>query len=192
VGLQVSAPPASPALRGEMKRVAIAGVLSRTGARLCRAESGLDSSGSEEIMSSSTKLYNQGGKTVLRHKTRAGIPWADRASQLMNGKNLQEDVPDVAFGNRKSSEARTPCRSSRDLTRTGEAGSRLPESWPRTVLDMLIVIDRRSGTIPLHAAGRITLFEIDSPGDTEISGGAPHILVLHRGDGDPCKTAGCS
>jgi len=61
--------------------------------------SSLDPSGSEEIMELLDEL-NQEGKTVIisTHDVELAYPWADRVILLLNGRILQEDVPDVAFG----------------------------------------------------------------------------------------------
>jgi len=87
---------------GEKKRVAIAGVLAMDPDLLVLDEptSGLDPSGSEDIMDLLDEL-NHEGKTVIisTHDVELAYPWADRAILILEGKILQEDIPEVAFGN---------------------------------------------------------------------------------------------
>jgi cobalt/nickel transport system ATP-binding protein len=61
--------------------------------------SGLDPSGSEDIMELLDEL-NHGGKTVIisTHDVELAYPWADRAILLLEGRILQEGIPEVAFG----------------------------------------------------------------------------------------------
>src|SRR5512139_3828135 len=90
---------------GEKKRVAIAGVLAMNPDVLIFDEptSGLDPSGSEDIMELLDELNNE-GKTIIisTHDVELAYPWADRAILMLGGKILQEDVPEVAFGNPES------------------------------------------------------------------------------------------
>ena len=87
---------------GEKKRVAIAGVLAMDPDVLVLDEptSGLDPSGSEDIMELLDEL-NHEGKTIIisTHDVELAYPWADRAILMLGGKILQEDIPEVAFGN---------------------------------------------------------------------------------------------
>jgi len=87
---------------GEKKRVAIAGVLAMDPDVLVFDEptSSLDPSGSEDIMELLDEL-NQEGKTIVisTHDVELAYPWAHRAILLTDGRILQEDVPDIAFGN---------------------------------------------------------------------------------------------
>jgi cobalt/nickel transport system ATP-binding protein len=89
---------------GEKKRVAIAGVLAMDPDVLVFDEptSGLDPSGSEDIMELLDELHHQ-GKTIIisTHDIELAYPWADRAILLLEGKILQEAIPDVAFGRPK-------------------------------------------------------------------------------------------
>lgn len=131
---------------GEKKRVAIAGVLAMDPDMLVFDEptAGLDPSGSEDIMDLLDEL-NQEGKTVIisTHDIELVYPWADRAILMLEGRILQEDVPEVAFGNpdliRK---ARLSMPTLLELY--GEIARRgldLPEQKPRTVLEMMNALD---------------------------------------------------
>jgi len=159
---------------GEKKRVAIAGVLAMDPDVLVFDEptSGLDPSGSEDIMELLEEL-NQQGKTVIisTHDIELAYPWADRAILLLNGKILQEDVPDVAFGNQEMvRKARLSVPTLLELYLELERrGFRLPERRPRTVLDMINVIDRAFRNKPCYTEpGRIALLDVDAPGDVDL------------------------
>ena len=161
---------------GEKKRVAIAGVLAMDPDVLVFDEptSGLDPSGSEDIMELLDEL-NQQGKTVIisTHDIELAYPWADRAILLLNGRILQEDVPDVAFGNPELvRKARLSMPTVLELyLELARRGFCLPERRPKTVLDMLNVIDRAFRNKPCYTQpGSITLFDIDSSHDTDIPG----------------------
>jgi cobalt/nickel transport system ATP-binding protein len=153
---------------GEKKRVAIAGVLAMDPDVLVFDEptAGLDPSGSEDIMDLLDEL-NQGGKTVIisTHDIELAYPWADRAILLLEGKILQEDIPDVAFGNPdviRKAHLSMPTL----LELHGEIARRgllLPERKPRTVLEMMQAIDMAFGTKPLPAeSGSITVGIVDT------------------------------
>src|SRR5512136_78170 len=90
---------------GEKKRVAIAGVLAMDPDVLVLDEptSGLDPSGSEDIMELLDELNNE-GKTIIisTHDVELASPWADRAILMLDVKILQEDIPEIAFGNPES------------------------------------------------------------------------------------------
>lgn len=158
---------------GEKKRVAIAGVLAMDPDILVFDEptSGLDPTGSEDIMELLEEL-NQQGKTVIisTHDIELAYPWADRAILLLNGKILQEDVPDVAFGSQELvRKAQLSMPTLLELYLELERrGFRLPERRPRTVLDMLNVIDRAFRNKPCYTEpGRITLLNVDTSWDAE-------------------------
>ncbi len=155
---------------GEKKRVAIAGVLAMDPDVLIFDEptSGLDPSGSEDIIELLDELNSQ-GKTIIisTHDIELAYPWADRAILLLEGKILQEDVPDVAFG--KPECVRKAHLSMPTLLELyfelQKRGFSLPERKPRTVLDMLNVIDRAFQNRPCYTEpGSITVFNVDSEG----------------------------
>ncbi len=159
---------------GEKKRVAIAGVLAMDPDILVFDEptSGLDPSGSEDIMELLDEL-NQRGKTVIisTHDIELAYPWADRAILLLNGKILQEDVPDVAFGDEELvRKARLSMPTLLELyCELERRGFVLPERKPRTVLDMINVMDRAFRNKPCYTEpGNISLFNVDSPGDVDL------------------------
>ena len=57
--------------------------------------SGLDPSGSEDLMELLDEL-NHDGKTIIisTHDVELAYPWAERAILLLNGRILEEDVPE--------------------------------------------------------------------------------------------------
>ena len=127
---------------GEKKRVAIAGVLSMDPDVLVLDEptSGLDPSGSEDIMELLDEL-NHEGKTIIisTHDVELAYPWAERAILILGGKILQEDIPEVAFGNpedirRAHLSLPTLLELHRELQKRGFL---LQGKKPRTVLDMM-------------------------------------------------------
>jgi cobalt/nickel transport system ATP-binding protein len=159
---------------GEKKRVAIAGVLAMDPDILVFDEptSGLDPSGSEDIMELLDEL-NQQGKTVIisTHDIELAYPWADRAILLLNGKILQEDVPDVAFGDPELvRKARLSMPTLLELyCELERRGFALPERKPRTVLDMINVMDRAFRNKPCYTEpGSITLFDVDAPSEVDL------------------------
>ncbi len=153
---------------GEKKRVAIAGVLAMDPDVLVFDEptAGLDPAGSEDIMDLLDEL-NQGGKTVIisTHDIELAYPWADRAILLLEGKILQEDIPEVAFGNpdlvRKARLSMpTLLELYGEIARRGLA---LPERKPRTVLEMMQALDTAFNTGPFRGTpGCITVGDIDT------------------------------
>jgi cobalt/nickel transport system ATP-binding protein len=158
---------------GEKKRVAIAGVLAMDPDVLVFDEptSGLDPSGSEDIMELLDELNNE-GKTIIisTHDVELAYPWADRVILMLGGKILQEDIPEVAFGNPES--VRLAHLSLPTLLELhGEMQNRgflLPGKKPRTVLDMMRCIEilfKRPGGIVLP--GTITVCNVDR--DEELS-----------------------
>ncbi len=127
---------------GEKKRVAIAGVLAMEPDVLVLDEptSGLDPSGSEDIMELLDEL-NHEGKTIIisTHDVELAYPWADRAILMLGGKILQEDIPEVAFGNpeylrRAHLSLPILLELHRELQKRGFL---LQDNKPRTVLDMM-------------------------------------------------------
>jgi cobalt/nickel transport system ATP-binding protein len=127
--------------------------------------SGLDPSGSEDIMELLDEL-NHGGKTLIisTHDVELAYPWADRAILMLEGKILQEDVPEIAFGNPESVRAAhlslpTLLELHMELQKRGVL---LEGKKPRTVLDMMHSIDTlfaysKSKPKP----GIITIFNVD-------------------------------
>ena len=152
---------------GEKKRVAIAGVLAMDPDVLVLDEptSGLDPSGSEDIMELLDEL-NHEGKTIIisTHDVELAYPWADRAILILGGKILQEDIPEVAFGNPEY--IRKAHLSSPTLLELhGELQKRgflLKGKKPRTVLEMMQCFDAiLKKTCSLTPTGTITLCNVD-------------------------------
>ncbi len=168
---------------GEKKRVAIAGVLAMNPDLLVLDEptSGLDPSGSEDIMELLDELNHQ-GKTIIiaTHDIELAYPWADRAILLLKGRILQEDVPDVAFGRQEYVRlARLSVPILLDLYfELVKRGFPVPERKPRTVLDMLNVIDRAFQNRPCYTEpGTISVIDVDSSPE----GPLPAWLAAHPG-----------
>jgi cobalt/nickel transport system ATP-binding protein len=160
---------------GEKKRVAIAGILAMDPDVLVFDEptSGLDPSGSEDIMELLDEL-NQQGKTIIisTHDIELAYPWAERAILLLNGKILQEDVPDVAFGDQDLvRKARLSIPTLLELYLELERrGFHLPGRKPRTVLDMINIMDRAFRNKPCYTEpGTISLVDVDSPNGVDLS-----------------------
>ncbi len=169
---------------GEKKRVAIAGVLAMDPDLLVFDEptSGLDPSGSEDIMELLDELNHQ-GKTIIisTHDIELAYPWADRAILLLEGRILQEAIPDVAFGRPEYvRQAHLSMPILLDIYfELEKRGYSLPDRKPRTVLDMLQVIDVAFKKTPCcHASpGTISVFDVDSsPHDS-----LPGWLASHQG-----------
>jgi cobalt/nickel transport system ATP-binding protein len=160
---------------GEKKRVAIAGVLAMDPDVLVFDEptSGLDPSGSEDLMELLDEL-NHDGKTVIisTHDVELAYPWADRAILLLDGRILEEDVPDVAFGNldhvrMAHLSVPTLLELSQEL---GKRGFAQPKRKPRSVLDMIHIIENlinRSGSNA--KPGSISVCNVDEERDTSIA-----------------------
>jgi cobalt/nickel transport system ATP-binding protein len=152
---------------GEKKRVAIAGVLAMDPDVLVFDEptSGLDPSGSEDLMELLDEL-NQEGKTVIisTHDVELAYPWADRAILLTDGQIIREDVPDVAFGNTKyvrmaHLSVPTLLELSAELAKRGFT---IPERKPRSVLDMVHIIESQAHGSRHHPGfGTITVCNVD-------------------------------
>ena len=152
---------------GEKKRVAIAGVLAMDPDVLVLDEptSGLDPSGSEDIMELLDEL-NHEGKTIIisTHDVELAYPWADRAILMLGGKILQEDIPEVAFGNpeyirRAHLSLPTLLELHRELQNRGFL---LQGKKPRTVLDMMHCFETVLKKTWCHARpGAITICNVD-------------------------------
>ncbi|NMB79000.1 MAG: ATP-binding cassette domain-containing protein [Methanomicrobiales archaeon] len=161
---------------GEKKRVAIAGVLAMDPDVLVFDEptSGLDPSGSEDIMELCDEL-NHEGKTIIisTHDVELAYPWADRAILMLKGKILQEDIPEVAFGNPESVRmAHLSLPMLLELhTELQNRGHALQGKKPRTVLDMMNCIEAlfeqsKKPTLP----GSITVCNADTDPDALLQG----------------------
>ncbi len=152
---------------GEKKRVAIAGVLAMDPDLLVFDEptSGLDPSGSEDLMELLDEL-NHDGKTIVisTHDVELAYPWADRAILLADGRIIREDVPDVAFGNPKYVRmAHLSVPTLLELSvELGKRGFAIPERKPRSVLDMVHIIENHLNKPPIHPSpGSITVCNVD-------------------------------
>jgi cobalt/nickel transport system ATP-binding protein len=169
---------------GEKKRVAIAGVLAMDPDVLVFDEptSGLDPSGSEDIMELLDELNHQ-GKTIIisTHDIELAYPWADRAILLLKGEILQEAIPDVAFGRPEYvRQAHLSMPILLDLYfELEKRGYSLPERKPRTVLDMLHVIDVAFRSTPTGQVtpGTISVYDVDSSAQDSV----PKWLASHPG-----------
>ena len=160
---------------GEKKRVAIAGVLAMDPDVLVFDEptSGLDPSGSEDLMELLDEL-NQEGKTVIisTQDVELAYPWADRAILLLDGRILQENVPDVAFGNpddvrRAHLSIPTLLELSQEL---GKRGFAQPERKPRSVLDMIHIIENLlNRSCNNSKMGTISVCDVDKECDTPLA-----------------------
>jgi len=166
---------------GEKKRVAIAGVLAMDPDVLVFDEptSGLDPSGSEDLMELLDEL-NHDGKTIIisTHDVELAYPWAERAILLMDGQIIREDVPDIAFGNTKvvrmaHLSVPTLLELSAEL---GKRGFPVPERKPRSVLDMVHIIENHlHGTCNHPSPGTILVGNVD-----ETAGGTLSAWVQAR------------
>lgn len=152
---------------GEKKRVAIAGVLAMDPDVLVFDEptSGLDPSGSEDIMELLDEL-NHDGKTIIisTHDVELAYPWADRVILMLGGKILQEDIPEVAFGNPESVRmAHLSVPTLLELHMELQKRGFLPNGKkPRTVLDMMHCIETMFGKSRSHRShGTITVCNVD-------------------------------
>nr|WP_321351527.1 ATP-binding cassette domain-containing protein [uncultured Methanoregula sp.] len=160
---------------GEKKRVAIAGVLAMDPEVLVFDEptSGLDPSGSEDLMELLDEL-NHDGKTIVisTHDVELAYPWADRAILLADGQIIREDVPDIAFGNTNyvrmaHLSVPTLLELSAELAKRGFA---IPERKPRSVLDMVHIIESHlHGSCCHPEPGTITVCNVDSVDSPAIS-----------------------
>jgi len=152
---------------GEKKRVAIAGVLAMDPDVLVLDEptSGLDPSGSEDIMELLDEL-NHEGKTIIisTHNVELAYPWADRAMLMLEGKILEEDIPEVAFGNPEYvRRAHLSLPTLLELhTELQKRGFHLQGKKPHTVLDMMHCIETMvEKTARYTKPGTITICNVD-------------------------------
>jgi cobalt/nickel transport system ATP-binding protein len=173
---------------GEKKKVAIAGVLAMDPDILVFDEptSGLDPSGSEDLMELLDELNNE-GKTLFisTHDVELAYPWADRVILLLDGKILEENVPTVAFGDPELvRKAHLSVPILLDLSQElGRRGFAQPEQKPRSVLDMIHVIENLLHGTCCHATpGIIYVFNMDT-------GEIASVLALIRDRPDLCVGA---
>jgi cobalt/nickel transport system ATP-binding protein len=161
---------------GEKKRVAIAGVLAMDPDVLVFDEptSGLDPSGSEDIMELLDEL-NHEGKTIIisTHDVELAYPWADRVILLLNGRILQEDIPEIAFGNPESvRKAHLSVPTLLELHQELQKRGHLKDERkrPRSVLDMMHCIETLllQRAIP-KACGTITVWNVDLGRDERLT-----------------------
>ena len=109
---------------------------------------------------------NHEGKTIVisTHDVELAYPWADRAILLADGQIIREDVPDVAFGNTKyvrmaHLSVPTLLELSAELAKRGFT---IPERKPRSVLDMVHIIENHLSKPYTHpSAGTITVCNVD-------------------------------
>jgi len=160
---------------GEKKRVAIAGVLAMDPDVLVFDEptSGLDPSGSEDLMELLDEL-NHEGKTIVisTHDVGLAYPWADRAILLADGQIIREDVPDVAFGNtRYVRMAHLSVPTLIELSvELGKRGFAIPERKPRSVLDMVHIIENHlHGSCCHPLPGTIAVCNVDREDTSSLS-----------------------
>jgi cobalt/nickel transport system ATP-binding protein len=153
---------------GEKKRVAIAGVLAMDPDVLVFDEptTGLDPSGSEDLMELLDEL-NHDGKTIIisTHDVELAYPWADRVILLADGRIIREDVPDVAFGNPtyvRMAHLSVPVLLELSVE-LEKRGFTIPERKPRSVLDMVHIIEHQHshGHCCHSAPGTITICNVD-------------------------------
>jgi len=160
---------------GEKKRVAIAGVLAMDPDVLVLDEptSGLDPSGSEDIMELLDEL-NHDGKTIIisTHNVELAYPWADRAILLLEGKILEEGVPQIAFGNPeyvRRAHLSLPILLELYMEMQ-KRGFQVQEKKPHTVLDMMHCIETvLHKTTRLIHPGTITVCNVDQDIQNTIS-----------------------
>jgi cobalt/nickel transport system ATP-binding protein len=152
---------------GEKKRVAIAGVLAMDPDVLVLDEptSGLDPSGSEDIMELLDEL-NHEGKTIIisTHNVELAYPWADRAILMLEGKILEEDIPEKAFGNPEYvRRAHLSLPTLLELhTELQKRGFHLQGKKPHTVLEMMHCIETMVEKTTRHTQpGTITVCNVD-------------------------------
>jgi len=132
---------------GEKKRVAIAGVLAMDPDLLVLDEptSSLDPAGSEDTMELLEELH-QAGKTIIlsTHDVELAYPWADRAILMRQGEILQEDVPEMAFGDPdlvRRARLSVPVLLELYLE-LARRGLPLPGKRPKTSLEMIHLIEQ--------------------------------------------------
>jgi cobalt/nickel transport system ATP-binding protein len=160
---------------GEKKRVAIAGVLAMHPDVLIFDEptTGLDPSGSEDIMELLDEL-NHEGKTIIisTHNVELAYPWADRAILLLEGKILEEDIPQIAFGNPdyvRRAHLSLPILLEL-YTEMHKRGFQVPDKKPHTVLDMMHCIETvLQKTSKYTRPGTITVCNVDQDNQDTLS-----------------------
>lgn len=151
---------------GEKKKVAIAGVLAMEPEVLVFDEptSSLDPAASAEIMELLDELNEQGTTIVIStHDIELIYPWADRAILMVKGRILQEDTPERAFGDREAVRtARLSAPLLLDLYQElANRGVSVPERRPRSVLEMLQVLDHAFAQGPPRVeVGRIRILDV--------------------------------
>ncbi len=152
---------------GEKKRVAIAGVLAMDPDVLVLDEptSGLDPSGSEDIMELLDEL-NHEGKTIIisTHNVELAYPWVDRAILMLEGKILEEGIPEKAFGNPEYvRRAHLSLPTLLELhIELQKRGFHLQGKKPHTVLDMMQTIETLfEKTYSSASPGAITMYNVD-------------------------------
>ena len=160
---------------GEKKRVAIAGVLAMDPDMLVFDEptSGLDPAGSEDLMELLDEL-NHAGKSVIisTHDVELAYPWADRAILMHQGRILQEDIPEIAFGNTEYVRmAHLSVPTLLDLhAELQKRGFNMTGKKPRTVLDMIHGIETLFEKSCCHAQpGSITICNVDQNNQQSLS-----------------------
>jgi cobalt/nickel transport system ATP-binding protein len=161
--------------------------------------SGLDPSGSEDLMELLDEL-NHDGKTIVisTHDVELAYPWADRAILLADGQIIREDVPDVAFGNTKyvrmaHLSVPTLLELSAEL---GKRGFIIPERKPRSVLDMVHIIENHISKPYAHPTpGTITVCNVDEGATSSLTAwvnARPGIVVGAMGTrAKQCATTEC-
>lgn len=160
---------------GEKKRLAIAGVLAMGPDVLVFDEptSVLDPAGSEDIMELLEEMH-QNGRTIIisTHDVELAYPWADRVILLKNGEILQEDIPEVAFGDVhlvRKARLSVPILLELYLEMV-KRGLAEQERKPKTVLDMIRIIEGigqgRVASAHSTCCGEIHIADVDllSPG----------------------------
>ena len=157
---------------GEKKRVAIAGILAMNPDVLVFDEptSGLDPAGSEELMDLLDELHHD-GKTIIisTHDLELAYPWADRAILLLNGVILQENVPEVAFGDPNLVRlAHLSLPTLLELSQELQAHGILQNMQkPKTILDMIHAIEHlvNEPSSLKTPFGTIWVYDIDNRND---------------------------
>jgi len=171
---------------GEKKRVAIAGVLAMDPDVLVLDEptSGLDPSGSEDIMELLDEL-NHEGKTIIisTHNVELAYPWVDRAILMLEGKILEEGIPEKAFGNPEYvRRAHLSLPTLLELhIELQKRGFHLQGKKPHTVLDMMQAIETLfEKTYSSASPGAITIYNVDRHSPESFSSwhsGHPHVSI---------------
>ena len=168
---------------GEKKRVAIAGVLAMNPDVLVFDEptSVLDPAGSEDIMELLDEMHDNGRTIIIStHDVELAYPWADRVILLREGEILQEDVPEVAFGDAelvRKARLSVPILLElyQELLKRGLAQQ---VKKPKTILDMMNIIEEiRQGGMKGQAGICGTIWVADA--DADYAGGILHLISEH-------------